>query len=223
VDGGSVHRHAVPRAGRRRPASRAGSGRTADRSPRAFRPAAVRAPMARAGPVRDPGTRASLPGYRNDLLFASWTDPVAGPASPHTSAPPWRVRALHRGSRRWVEARTVVRRSRSAGRNCTVGDEPVAAGGRPGNARARGPRVGSGHPGKGATGRGGLGTERRTASSGWLPWSRELHRSGGGCPSRRPAITSLEGTNSGKSSGNSLDAARGAILWPGWTAGHHAP
>ena len=38
----------------------------------------------------------------------------AGPAAPHTSAPPWRVRALHKGESAVVEARTVVRRSRSA-------------------------------------------------------------------------------------------------------------
>jgi hypothetical protein len=201
VDGGSVHQHAVPRAGRRRPASRARSGRTADRSPRAFRPAAVRAPMARAGPVRDPGTRASLPGYRKDLLSTSGRFRSAGPASPHTSAPPWRVRALQ-GSRRWVEARTVVRRSRSA-----AGGAPseMSQGGRcrPAGCGWLGDRVvGRGHPGKRATARGVLGAfaedvVQRLAAVGAL--------TAGGC-----IDPVLKGTSSRRSPGTGIVAPAGA-------------
>ena len=42
------------------------------------------------------------------------TDPGCRPVVPHTSAPPWRVRALHEGESAVVEARIVVRQDRSA-------------------------------------------------------------------------------------------------------------
>ena len=64
-----------------------------------------------------------------------------------------------RASRRWDEARTVVRRSRSAAGRAPSEVSQVAAEGRPaGCGRARGTEcVGHGHPGKRATGRGVLG------------------------------------------------------------------
>jgi hypothetical protein len=106
-------------------------------------------------PVRDPGTGASLTGYRKDLLSTSVTDPVDRPAVPHTSAPPWRVRALHRGSRRWVEARTVVRHGRSAAGRAPSEVSQVAAEVGLQAVDVLGDRgVGHGHPGKGATGLG---------------------------------------------------------------------
>jgi hypothetical protein len=135
-----------------------GAGRTGDRSPRASALLLVRrAPVARAAPVRDPGTRASLAGTgrtccsprgrirstgrrrrtrlrlpggsarctgqsavgRGENRRASKSigdrgTGGAGRASPHTSAPPWRVRALHRavggGSRREPSCVEVDRR-----------------------------------------------------------------------------------------------------------------
>jgi hypothetical protein len=193
-----------------------GAGRTGDRSPRASALLLVRrAPVARAAPVRDPGTRASLAGTgrtccsprgrirstgrrrrtrlrlpggsarctgqsavgRGENRRASKSigdrgTGGAGRASPHTSAPPWRVRALHRavggGSRREPSCVEVGRRP-----ECTVGGEPEAADvGRQGSDGLGDRVVGRGHPGKRATGLGMLGALRRTTSSGWLPWSR---------------------------------------------------
>jgi hypothetical protein len=193
-----------------------GAGRTGDRSPRASALLLVRrAPVARAAPVRDPGTRASLAGTgrtccsprgrirstgrrrrtrlrlpggsarctgqsavgRGENRRASKSigdrgTGGAGRASPHTSAPPWRVRALHRavggGSRREPSCVEVGRRP-----ECTVGGEPEAADvGRQGSDGLGDRVVGRGRPGKRATGLGMLGALRRTTSSGWLPWSR---------------------------------------------------
>ena len=139
------------------------------------------APPARSGPVRDPGTRTSLPGTGRTCGSPRRRIRSAGPASPHTSAPPWRVRALHEGSRRWVEARTVVRRSRSA-----AGSAPSEGSQwRPRSAcrcgRARGPSRRSRSPGEGGDrsrrARGGAedGVQRLAAVV------AQLHRSGAGC------------------------------------------
>jgi hypothetical protein len=110
-----------------------------------------RAPMARAGPVRDPGDEVSLsrvPG-----------GPVSHPAdgsggrsgvAAHVCASLEGPRAAL-GSRRGVEARTVVRRSRAA---AGVAPSEVSQGGRcrPAESEWLGDRVvGRGHPGKGAT------------------------------------------------------------------------
>ena len=152
-----------PRARRRRPASRAGSG--PDRGPIT---ASVRPPARASGAGgqgrtgQRPGDESVPCGYREDLLFASRTDPVDRPASPHTSAPPWRVRALHRavggGSRREPSCVEVGRRP-----ECTVGGEPEAADvGRQGSDGLGDRVVGRGHPGKRATGLGVLGAVRRT-------------------------------------------------------------
>lgn len=113
--------------------------------------------------------------------------PVTGPATPHTSAPPWRVRALHEGEA--AVGRGEDRRASKSvgGRSCTVGARPGAAEiGLQAGYSAGDRVVGRGHPGKRMTGRGVLGVERRTASRGWLPWSRYCIRSGAGLrPSRR--------------------------------------
>jgi hypothetical protein len=92
-----------------------------------------------------------------------------------------------RARRRWVEARIVVRHSRSAAGSAPSEGSQVAAEIGLQAADVLGDRaVGHGHPGKRATGRGVLRMERRTASSGWLPWSRNSIRSGAGeRPSRR--------------------------------------
>lgn len=111
----SVHPYAGPRTRPRRPASPAGSGRTANRFPRARRPARLVRRRPRPGPDRSETRGRDVPlGYRETWGHLPDGSGCRARASPHTSSPPWRVRALLEGSRRWVEARTVVRRSRSA-------------------------------------------------------------------------------------------------------------
>jgi hypothetical protein len=188
----------------------AGSGRTSDRSPRASRAAGSCGGRRWPGSYRSEtrGRERPFPGTGRTCRSLPGRIRCAGPASPHTSAPPWRVRALLGGSRRWVEARTVVRRSRSAA-ECTVGGEPGAAVvGRQASDGLGDRVVGRGHPGKRATGLGVLGALRRTASSGWLPWSR-LQRSD----------ASIRGTSSRRSPGTSIVAPAGVIPSPGRTAG----
>ncbi len=113
---------AVDRPPVRRPRQRATSSsiacpvrRTFSRSSRV--PLACRlsvAPVARSLRSETRGRRTSRCGYRR-VPGAFLGGSAAGPAARHASAPPWRVRALpSRGSRRWVEARTIVQRSRSA-------------------------------------------------------------------------------------------------------------
>lgn len=73
----------------------------------------------------------------------------AGPATPHTSAPPWRVRALHKGES--AVGRGENRRASKSvgGRACAVGGEPGGGRGRPASCgRARGPRRRSRSPGE---------------------------------------------------------------------------
>jgi hypothetical protein len=71
---------------------------------------------ARSSPVRDPGTTGVVPpGHRKDLWSASATDP-AGPGRRRRVdlCLPGGSARCSRSSRRWVEARCVQRRSRSA-------------------------------------------------------------------------------------------------------------
>ena len=166
--------HVRPR--RRRPASLPSvNGRTASGSraspPRGDR----RRRRPRSVPVRDPGTRKSLPGYRGGPVL-----PGGGPVSRAGCAAD--VCASLEGPRA-AQGRVGGGRGENShasksvgGRECTVGGEPVAARDRPAACIVLRDRVvGHGHPGKWAAGLGVLGVERRTASGGWLPWSRELH------------------------------------------------
>ncbi len=94
----------------------------------------------------------------------------AGPTAPRRSLPPWRVRALRGavggGSRRDAYCGEVGRRQEEHRRR---GARWCACRGR----RARDPSRRSRSPGEGGvTGHGVLEAVRRTASSGWVPWSR---------------------------------------------------
>ena len=145
------------------------------------------APMARPLPVRDPGdAERPSPGTGGTCFRLRRSGKPCRRCRtrlrlPGGSAPCTRAR------RRWVGARTVVRQSRSAAGSAPSEVSQVAAEIGLQAADVLGDRaVGHGHPGKRATGLGVLRMERRTASSGWLPWSRNSVRSGAGeRPSRR--------------------------------------
>ena len=124
---GTVGQRDVRGAGRRRPASLA--SRTA--GPRPGRPSATAAGLRRRRPGPDRsetrGTVASLVGYREDLLFAP-DGSDAGPAAPHASTPPGRVRALPGKGEPAVGRGENRRASKSVGgRECAVGVSQVAA------------------------------------------------------------------------------------------------
>jgi hypothetical protein len=130
-----------------------GAGRTGDRSPRASALLLVRrAPVARAAPVRDPGTRASLAGTGRTCCSPRGRIRSTGRRRrTRLRLPGGSARCT--GSRRWVEARTVVRRSRSA-----TGAQVVPAGRR--RTRLRLPGGSARCTGQSAVGRG----ENRRAS-----------------------------------------------------------
>ena len=116
------------------------------------------------------GTTGVVPtGHRGDLVSPPRRI-RAGPTAPHRSLPPWRVRALRGavggGSRRDPYSGEV---------GSAAGGAPSeeSQGARAGCGSAREPRRRSRSPGEGeVTGLGVLEAVRRTASSGWVPWSR---------------------------------------------------
>ncbi len=151
----------------------------------------------------------SLPGTGRPGV-TSGTDPVSRPASPRTSAPPGRVRALPGGSRRGS------RREPSCvavGRRPDVHRRREARGGRGRPAgRWLGDRsVGRGHPGKGATGLGGLGV-------------RGGRRPAAGCRGRAcccsAAVPIVRGTSSIRSPATGSAAPVRESLAPGRAPGH---
>jgi len=161
---------AVRGARRRRPASPSPEAAGPRPGRREHRAAGGRAARPGPCPVRDPEGEipSRAPGGPALRLRRTRYRPVA----PHVSAPPWRVRALHEG-----ESAGGRGQSDRAVRRSAAGSAPSERSqGRPRSAgRLRTQRdrvVGRGHPGKGVTGLGVLGVERRTASRGWLPWSR---------------------------------------------------
>jgi hypothetical protein len=164
----------------------------------------------------------SLPGYREDL-FSACDDPVPGRRRRTRPRLPGGSARCTRASRRWVEARTVVRNvgrrpgvhRRKGARAADVGLQAESS--------ARNRVVGRGHPGKRATGLGVLEVERRTASGGWLPWSRISVRSGAGLRLSRRRRAGPTGTSSARSSGTWIVAPARGIHGPDRTADHRGP
>jgi hypothetical protein len=115
-----------------------------------------------------------------------------------------------------------VRQSLVGGRRCAVVGEPVAARIGLQAADVLGDRVvGRGHPGKRATGLGVLEVGRRTASGGWLPWSRETaFGQARACAYLGSDEQVLKGTNSTGSPGTWIVAPARENLGPDTTAGH---
>ena len=156
-------------------------------------PGACRAASAGPGPLRSEirGRRASsLPDTGGDLWSASATDP-AGPGRRRRVdlCLPGGSARCSRSSRRWVEARCVQRRSRSAaGGTPSEGSQVVRV---QGGEELGEPSRRSRFPGEGG-GPVTAGSMRwGTASSGWLPWSRCVQPGGRGArlgrwPGRSP-------------------------------------
>jgi hypothetical protein len=183
----------------------------------------VSAPPARSLTGQRPGGRMSLPGYREDLVLQPATIRCPGRRCRTRLRLPGGSARCTRASRRWVEARTVVRhvgrrpgvRRRRGARAADVGLQAESS--------ARNRVVGRGHPGKKATGLGVLEVERRTASGGWLPWSRICIRSGAGMHLSRRRRAGPTGTSSARSSGTWIVAPARGIRGPDWTADHRGP
>jgi hypothetical protein len=208
---------------RRRPASLLSRGRP-DRVP-------VVASAAAAGCRRhrpDPGPRSETRG--TDVPARVPGGPVlrlrrsgAGPASPHTSAPPVRVRALHEGESAVGRGENCRAERRSAAGSAPSQGARAADVGLQAESSARNRVVGHGHPGKRATGLGVLEVERRTASGGWLPWSRICIRSGAGLHLSRRRRAGPRGTSSARNSGTPIVAPARGTRGPDWSADHRVP